>query len=97
MESFDCLKVLGKGSFGKVMLVRKKDNHKIYAMKVLKKDQLLKRNQIAHTQTERDILQNMNHPFLVELHFAFQNADKLCVFVMRGNVVSPSLILPATA
>lgn len=77
MNDFDCMKVLGKGSFGKVMLVKKKDTHKIYAMKVLKKDQLLKRNQIAHTQTERNILQTMNHPFLVELHFAFQNADKL--------------------
>ena len=77
LNSFEIMKVLGKGSFGKVMLVRKKDTHKIYAMKTLRKAQLLKRNQIAHTATERNILQNLNHPFLCELQFAFQSKDKL--------------------
>jgi len=51
VEDFQLLKVVGKGSFGKVMQVRKKDNGKIYAMKVLKKDQLVARKQVAHTQT----------------------------------------------
>ena len=57
--------------------MRKKDTHKIYAMKTLRKSALLKRNQIAHTKTERNILQNFNHPFLVELHFGFQTKEKL--------------------
>lgn len=47
VEDFDLLKVLGKGSFGKVMMVRKKDTKKIYAMKTLRKAALIKRNQVC--------------------------------------------------
>lgn len=71
--------MLGKGSFGKVMLVKKKDDPTgtLYAMKTLRKAALVKRNQLAHTSTERFILQNINCPFLVHLVFAFQTPDKL--------------------
>lgn len=71
--------VLGKGSFGKVMLVKKKDDESgmLYALKTLRKAALVKRNQLAHTSTERTILQNINCPFLVHLVFAFQTQDKL--------------------
>jgi hypothetical protein len=73
------LQVLGKGSFGKVMLVKKKDDNSgiLYACKTLRKAALVKRNQLAHTSTERTILQNINCPFLVHLVFAFQTVDKL--------------------
>lgn len=54
------------------MMVRKKDTQKIYAMKILKKEALLRRNQIQHTQTERNILKTVNHPFLMHLSYAFQ-------------------------
>ncbi len=74
---FDLLKVIGKGSFGKVMLVRKKDDGAVYAMKVLRKDAIIKRRQVAHTQAERDILTQLKHPFIVNLNFAFQTRDKL--------------------
>lgn len=79
IEDFDLLKVLGKGSFGKVMLVKKKDDATatLYAMKTLRKAALVKRNQLAHTSTERTILQNIHCPFLVHLVYAFQTADKL--------------------
>jgi len=77
IEDFDLLKVLGKGSFGKVMMVRKKEGHKIYAMKTLRKAALIKRNQLLHTKTERNILQNIKHPFLTSLAYAFQTPDKL--------------------
>ena len=50
------LTVIGKGSYGKVMLVKKKDTGELYAMKVLKKNEILKRNQVEHTKTERRIL-----------------------------------------
>jgi serum/glucocorticoid-regulated kinase 2 len=75
--------VLGKGSFGKVMLVRRKDDTSgtLYAMKTLRKSALLKRNQLAHTSTERHILQNINCPFLVHLIFAFQTSDKLYMVI----------------
>jgi serum/glucocorticoid-regulated kinase 2 len=72
IEDFDLLKVLGKGSFGKVMMVRKKDSQKIYAMKTLRKAALIKRNQLGHTKTERNILQTIKHPYLTTLSYAFQ-------------------------
>ena len=77
MEDFVLLKVVGKGSFGKVMQVRKKSNGKIYAMKVLHKENIVKRNQVQHTRTERNVLGYIQHPFIVGLNFAFQTSDKL--------------------
>jgi len=71
------LKVLGKGSFGKVMMVRKKDTKTIFAMKTLRKQALVKRNQLLHTRTERSILQNIKHPYLTTLSYAFQTPEKL--------------------
>jgi serine/threonine protein kinase len=62
------------------MLCRKKDegpNGELYAMKTLKKQVLVQRNQLVNTKTERNILQNIQHPFLVNLRFAFQTSDKL--------------------
>jgi len=53
------MSLIGKGSYGKVLLVRKFDDNKIYAMKILKKDQMKKRNQIEHVKTERRILVNL--------------------------------------
>jgi serum/glucocorticoid-regulated kinase 2 len=76
-SSFDILKVIGKGSFGKVLLVRKKDDGKVYALKTLQKAMLYKRRQILHTMTERNILEQLTHPFLTTLVFAFQTKDKL--------------------
>jgi len=81
LEDFVLLKVIGKGSFGKVFQVRKKDNDKIYAMKVLNKKSIIDRHEIKHTQTEKNILQKLIHPFLVNLYFSFQTEDKL-YFVM---------------
>ena len=79
IEDFDLLKVLGKGSFGKVVLCKRKGDPAgtLYAMKTLRKAALIKRNQLLHTATERNILQNIQHPFLVNLIFAFQTEDKL--------------------
>lgn len=48
-DDFDLLKVIGKGSFGKVLLVRKKDDDHIYAMKILKKENVIKKREVAHT------------------------------------------------
>jgi len=76
-EDFTVLKVLGKGAFGKVMLVRANDNKKIYAMKALSKKVLIERNEIVHTKTERRALSDTHHPFLVHLRFAFQSPSKL--------------------
>lgn len=77
LDDFVLLKTVGKGSFGKVIQVRKKDSGKIYAMKVLKKDQVIKRKQYEHTMAERRILEEIDHPFIVSLRFAFQTPSKL--------------------
>jgi serine/threonine protein kinase len=77
LKDFDILKVLGKGSFGTVFLVRKRDSRKIYAMKVLHKDKLQKTKQITHTKTEREIMEKITHPFIVKLQYAFQNEANL--------------------
>lgn len=77
VEDFEMLKVLGKGAFGKVMLVKARDHGTVYAMKVLSKAVLLERNEVTHTRTERKTLEDTHHPFLVHLRFAFQSPSKL--------------------
>eukprot|EP00826_Nyctotherus_ovalis_P042023 TRINITY_DN4286_c0_g1_i12.p1 TRINITY_DN4286_c0_g1~~TRINITY_DN4286_c0_g1_i12.p1 ORF type:complete len:321 (-),score=95.68 TRINITY_DN4286_c0_g1_i12:167-1129(-) len=59
------------------MLVRKKDSGEIFAMKILKKEMLEKRNQRFHTKTERAVLAKMKTPFVVQLYYAFQTPEKL--------------------
>uniref|UniRef100_A0AAQ5ZM92 Ribosomal protein S6 kinase n=1 Tax=Amphiprion ocellaris TaxID=80972 RepID=A0AAQ5ZM92_AMPOC len=75
-SQFELLKVLGQGSFGKVFLVRKvtpPDANQLYAMKVLKKATLKVRDRVR-TKMERDILADVNHPFVVKLHYGDINA-----------------------
>lgn len=77
---FPLLRVLGKGSFGKVVLVRKrtgKESGGLFAMKILRKAHLVKRRQIERTKTERKVLSVVDHPFIMKLHFAFQTDEKL--------------------
>ena len=57
-NDFCTISLIGKGSYGKVLLVKKNDDNTIYAMKILKKDQMKKKNQIEHVKTERRILVN---------------------------------------
>ena len=77
LNDFNIEKVLGKGAFGKVFLVTKRDSGHLYAMKSLRKDMIEQRNQKVHTQTEREILGDVKSPFIVQLRFAFQTPDKL--------------------
>jgi serum/glucocorticoid-regulated kinase 2 len=77
LDDFELLKVLGRGSFGKVMQVKKKSDGRVYAMKILKKRAIIARNQVEHTNAERKILQALQHPFLMTLRYAFQSKEKL--------------------
>jgi serine/threonine protein kinase len=77
LDDFKIEKVLGKGSFGKVFLVTKKDTDQVYAMKSLRKDMIERRNQRMHTTTERAVLGEVQNPFIVQLRFAFQTPEKL--------------------
>lgn len=81
LDDFELLKVIGKGSFGKVIMVAKKDTGKFYAMKVLNKKTIIERNELEHTRAEKNILQKLVHPFLVNLNYSFQTKDKL-YFIM---------------
>jgi serine/threonine protein kinase len=76
-SDFELLKVVGKGSFGKVLQVRKKDTNRIYAMKVLNKKDIVERQEIQHTLSERNVLIQAQNPFLVGLKFSFQTPEKL--------------------
>ena len=62
---------------GKVFLVREIKTSSIYALKVLRKDNIIKRNQIEHTKTERSVLGYVKHPFIVGMNMAFQSKEKL--------------------
>ncbi|RUO96241.1 kinase-like domain-containing protein, partial [Jimgerdemannia flammicorona] len=77
VDAFDLLKVIGKGSFGKVYQVRKKDTNRIYAMKVIRKAHIISRSEVTHTLAERTVLAQINNPFIVPLKFSFQSPDKL--------------------
>ncbi|CAD8200021.1 unnamed protein product [Paramecium pentaurelia] len=74
-QQFQVLGLLGKGSFGQVYLVQK--NKKLYAMKVLHKNMILKQNICRYAITERNVLSVTSHPFIVKLRYAFQTEDKL--------------------
>lgn len=78
-DDFVFHKFLGKGSFGEVFLVHKKDDatKKLHAMKVLSKDKVMTKNLKRYALTERNVMSVINHPFMVKLNYAFQSSTKL--------------------
>uniref|UniRef100_A0A7S3N9S7 non-specific serine/threonine protein kinase n=1 Tax=Euplotes harpa TaxID=151035 RepID=A0A7S3N9S7_9SPIT len=76
-DDFIRLKVIGQGSYGKVFLVQHKQTGITYAMKVLQKEDLKKRNQVEHIMAERRILEKIKHPFIVSLQYSFQSSRRL--------------------
>ncbi|KAF8916764.1 kinase-like domain-containing protein [Mucidula mucida] len=77
-RDFEFLKLIGRGTFGKVFQVRKRDTKRIYAMKVLSKKEIVAKKEVAHTIGERKILQrSLECPFLVGLKFSFQTDQDL--------------------
>jgi protein kinase A len=90
-EDFQLQRTLGTGSFGRVHLVQSKHNHRFYAMKVLKKAQVVKMKQIEHTNDERRMLNRVRHPFLVTLWGTWQDSRNLYMvmdFVEGGELFS---------
>jgi len=77
-RDFEFMKLIGRGTFGRVFQVRKKDTRRIYAMKVLSKKEIVAKKEVAHTIGERKILQrSLDSPFLVGLKFSFQTDTEL--------------------
>ncbi|KAK0660491.1 kinase-like domain-containing protein [Cercophora samala] len=79
-EDFQILRLIGKGTFGQVYQVRKKDTKRIYAMKVLSKKVIVQKKEVAHTVGERNILVRTamaDSPFIVGLKFSFQTPSDL--------------------
>jgi protein-serine/threonine kinase len=74
---YDKIKLIGRGDVGKVYLVKLKSNGKYYAMKVLSKADMIKRNKIKRVLAEQEILINVKHPFVVSLYHTFQSKTNL--------------------
>ena len=77
LQDFSILSVIGKGTYAKVLLVRHLKDNQLYALKVLKKKYILEKNQEKHIMTEKEILAQIEHPFLVKLKMSFQDDRKL--------------------
>jgi tRNA A-37 threonylcarbamoyl transferase component Bud32 len=76
-SSFEILECLGSGTFGKVFKVKLKQKGNIYAMKIINKKYLIKNQQLRYAVTECNVLKQAQHPFIINLHFAFQTPDHL--------------------
>jgi serine/threonine protein kinase len=77
IEDLEIRNTLGTGSFGRVHLVKYKPSGKHYAMKVLKKAEIVKLRQVEHTMNEKQILEQLEHPFLVKILGTFQDSNNL--------------------
>ncbi|KAK6488498.1 rho-associated protein kinase 2-like isoform X3 [Huso huso] len=82
VEDYDVVKVIGRGAFGEVQLVRHKASQKVYAMKLLSKFEMLKRSDSAFFWEERDIMAFANSPWVVQLCCAFQD-DRYLYMLME--------------
>lgn len=91
LDDFETVKVIGKGAFGEVRLVQKKDTGKIYAMKTLLKSEMYKKDQLAHVKAERDVLAGSDSPWVVSLYYSFQDAQYLYLimeFLPGGDLMT---------
>ncbi|KAJ3150276.1 hypothetical protein HDU86_006667 [Geranomyces michiganensis] len=77
LRHFELLRCVGKGAFGKVRIVEKKDTNKLYALKYINKLQCIKMRAVPNIFRERAILEEIDHPFVVNLRFAFQDDENM--------------------
>ncbi|PWA02227.1 hypothetical protein BB558_001651 [Smittium angustum] len=91
LANYNVKKTLGTGTFGRVYLSNKKNSPEFYAIKVLKKSQVVKFKQVEHINNEKNILESISHPFIVKLHCTFQDLRSLYMvmdFVPGGELFS---------
>lgn len=86
-DDFETLRLLGKGSFGKVLLAEKKDTGEYLAIKIIEKVILLERNNVTNILAEKEVLQQCNHPFLMKLEYCFQTPSRIYIVMpfMQGG------------
>ncbi|KAK0571190.1 hypothetical protein LWI29_012270 [Acer saccharum] len=77
VDDFELLTIIGRGAFGEVQLCREKKSGNIYAMKKLKKTEMLKRGQVEHVRAERNLLAEVASHCIVKLYYSFQDAEYL--------------------
>ncbi|XP_075390462.1 serine/threonine-protein kinase 32C [Tenrec ecaudatus] len=80
-DHFQILRAIGKGSFGKVCIVQKRDTEKMYAMKYMNKQQCIERDEVRNVFRELEILQEIEHTFLVNLWYSFQDEEDMFMVV----------------
>ncbi|CAG2235074.1 STK32 [Mytilus edulis] len=80
-DHFQILRAIGKGSFGKVCIVQKKDTKKMFAMKYMNKLMCIKKDSVWNVYREIEILTSLEHPFLVNLWFTFQDEEDMFMVV----------------
>jgi len=91
VEDFDPLKVIGRGAFGEVRLVQKRDTGHVYAMKILRKSAMVEKEQVAHVRAERDILVEADHQWVVKMYYSFQDPINLYLimeFLPGGDMMT---------
>ena len=91
VDDFEPIKVIGKGAFGEVRLVQKVDTGHVYAMKILRKADMVEKEQVAHVRAERDILVEVDHTWVVKMFYSFQDPENLYLvmeFLAGGDVMT---------
>lgn len=90
-KDFEVVKVIGRGAFGEVQLVRHRSTRKVYALKLLSKFEMIKRSDSAFFWEEREIMANANSKWIVQLHYAFQDSKYLYMvmdYMPGGDLVN---------
>ena len=85
-DDFEILKVIGRGAFGEVCVVKMKKTDRVYALKILNKWEMLKRAETACFQEERDVLVFGDRRWITNLHYAFQDETNLVSLLLRKVV-----------
>lgn len=77
LNDFELLNIIGRGAFGEVRVCKLKETGDVYAMKIMKKSEMMKKNQVAHIRAERDVLALANNDWVVKLDYSFQDNTNL--------------------
>ncbi|GAA5918181.1 hypothetical protein JCM8208_004052 [Rhodotorula glutinis] len=91
LTDFTFIRTLGTGSFGRVHLVRSQHNQRSYAIKVLSKERVVKMKQVEHTNSEREMLERVRHPFLVNLWGTFKDSKNLYILSLPSRGYNKSV------